>query len=88
MWHFRIASCFLISATERVRLHVVTFLPEDIVKFVNVSTVDDVIHERGEQLTAMLVAGNTGVRLGEYTATATIMDDDGNVELLYIIECF
>ena len=80
-----IASCFLISVTVRV---LVTFWPEDTVKFVNISTVDDVIHERDEQLTAVLEAGSAGVRLGEYTATATIVDNDGNIELFYTTECF
>ena len=57
----------------------VTFLPEEMIQLVNVSTTDDIIHERDEQFTAVLEAGDVGVRLGNDTATATVLDDDGNV---------
>lgn len=56
-----------------------TFLPEDTVRFVNILTADDVIHEEDDQLIAVLEAGSSGVRLGNYTATATILDNDGNI---------
>ena len=46
----------------------------------NVSTLDDVILEGDEILTATLelVEGDGGISLGHFNATATIRDDDGN----------
>ena len=69
------------------RLHL-TFLPGEMELTVNVSTLDDSVLERDEEFKGILElvaeggGGRSGVTLGCFVATATILNDDGNLRVI------
>ena len=60
------------------------FPPGEMELTVNVSTLDDSVLERDEEFAAVLElpVGGGGVTLGRFIATATILDDDGNLRVI------
>ena len=61
-----------------------TFPPGEMELTVNVSTLNDSVLERDEEFEGILKlpVGGGGVTLGRSIATATILDDDGNLRVI------
>ena len=62
------------------------FPPGEMALTVNVSTLDDSVLERDEEFAAVLElsVGGGGVTLGRSVATATILNDDGNLRVIQL----
>ena len=59
------------------------FPPGEMELTVNVSTLDDSVLERDEEFVGILeLLPEGGVILGHFKATATILDDDGNLRVI------
>ena len=62
-----------------------TFPPGEMVLTVNVSTLNDSVLERDEEFVGILElhpGGGGGAILGRFMATATILNDDGNLRVI------